>query len=336
MSPFKLLQPALWLFLLTTAVAGYIFSMIAWSSFELSVSDLYGYLFAFDSNSVEHQLLATLRAPRALASFLIGANLAIAGAIMQNLTHNPLSSPTILGINAGAACFITAASIGVIGLAQLPTTVNALLGGTLSGVLVMLLGGFFSTRSHPLKIILAGIAINALFVGLTRTSVILADDSAYGVSWLAGSVAYIGWREWQSLWPISLVGCALAIYSIRGLNMLTLGDEVAKGLGLNIQLTRIIACISALLLTTVSVAVAGPIAFIGLLAPHIAKILVGNNFIFLLPACALLGGSFLIWADGFSRAIVFPAETPVGVMTALIGSPYFIALSLRSRLSHAL
>ena len=313
---------------------GTVASMISYSSFEFKIHDLLGFWFSFDEANIKHQILSSLRAPRVLASILIGINLAIAGLLMQGLTANPLASPSILGINAGASCFIAISSMNLVFLPELPLSVNALLGGAVSGLLVLSLGGFFAGKSHPIKLVLAGIAVNALLVGITRSALILADDMAYSVlNWLAGSIANITWEDWAQFWPVSLVGIVLTISLARSLNLLTLGDDIATGLGVNLTRTRVIACISVLLLTTSSVAIAGPIAFVGLLVPHIARKLVGTNHFILLPVTAMLGASLLVWSDVISRMVAFPAETPVGVITALIGSPFFIALAVRSKVS---
>ncbi|GEM75698.1 FecCD family ABC transporter permease [Vibrio sagamiensis] len=313
---------------------GMVTSMISYSSFDLRFDDLWGYWFSFDETNIKHQIFSSLRAPRLMISIVIGINLAIAGLLMQGLTANPLASPSILGINAGASCFIALSSMNLVLLPQLPLSVNALLGGLVSGLLVLSLGGFFTSKSHPIKLILAGIAVNALLIGITRSALILMDDMAYSVlTWLAGSIANVSWEDWAQLWPISVVGVAMALSLAHSLNLLNLGDDMAIGLGVNLTRTRVTACIAILLLTTSSVAIVGPITFVGLLVPHIARKLVGTNHFVLLPITAALGASLLLWSDVISRMVVFPAETPIGVITALIGSPFFIALTVRSKIS---
>jgi len=308
------------------------YSLIAWSSFPLNLSHISAYFFNFDHQSIEQQILATTRIPRLLVAILIGTNLAVAGVLMQGLTRNPLASPSILGINAGAACFMALASIGINVLGEVSSLVSASVGGLVSGALVIFLGGFFSARSNPLKLILAGIAINALLIGITRAAIILADDRAYSViTWLSGSLASMDWQQWQLLWPTSLVGLVIAAYVAKNLNLLALGNEVATSLGINIAFTRFLSCIAIILLTASSVAVVGPIGFVGLIVPHIARRLVSNNYLLLLPISALLGSCLIVWADALSRGIAFPAETPVGVITALIGAPFFVFLSIRSK-----
>ncbi|EJC6991393.1 iron chelate uptake ABC transporter family permease subunit [Vibrio parahaemolyticus] len=311
-------------------LSGYTASMIGWSNFSLSVNDLTSYWFAFDEGNMLHQILATLRAPRTYAGLLIGASLAVSGVLMQGLTRNPLASPSILGINAGAACFMALASIGVPFFSQLNPIINAVLGALLSGGAVMLLGGFFSARSHPLRLVLAGIAISALLIGLTRASVILADDMAYSVlHWLTGSLSAVDSEQWQQLWPFATLGLVLAMGLARNLNLLALGDEVAVGLGGNIRLTRFISGLAVVLLAGTSVAIAGPIGFVGLLVPHLVRPIVGHNYHILIPVSALCGAALVTWSDALSRAIAFPAETPVGVITALLGTPCFIAIAMR-------
>lgn len=177
---------------------------------------------------------------------------------------------------------------------------------------------------------LAGIAISALLIGLTRASVILADDMAYSVlHWLTGSLSAVDSEQWQQLWPFATLGLVLAMSLARNLNLLALGDEVAVGLGGNIRLTRFISGLAVVLLAGTSVAIAGPIGFVGLLVPHLVRPIVGHNYHILIPVSALCGAALVTWSDALSRAIAFPAETPVGVITALLGTPCFIAIAMR-------
>ncbi|MEH0690404.1 iron chelate uptake ABC transporter family permease subunit [Vibrio cholerae] len=319
-----------WLCFSLTLLSGVSYSVIAWSSFPLSVIDLWYSMSTSPSPSIEQQIIRTIRIPRVLSGMVIGANLAVAGLLMQGITRNRLASPSVLGINSGAACVMALGALNLPILSEFPSIVLAGIGGMLSGATAMLVGGVFSSRSNPLKLVLAGIALNALLIGLTRASVILVDDNAYTIiTWLAGSISSLSWKEWHTLWPISLVGLTMAITVSRHLNLIALGNESAISLGIHIPRTQAITSIAILLLTASSVAVAGPIGFVGLLIPHIAKRLVGSNYVVLVPACALLGAALVTWADALSRSIAFPAETPVGAITALIGTPCFIYLAIR-------
>ncbi|WP_390520783.1 FecCD family ABC transporter permease [Vibrio fortis] len=311
-------------------LSGYAASMLGWSNFSLTLSDLVDYWFAFDASNMTHQILATLRAPRAYAGLLIGASLAVVGLLMQGLTRNPLASPSILGINSGAACFMALAAIGMPVISELNPILNAVIGASLSGGGVMILGGFFSARSHPLRLVLAGIAITALLIGLTRAALILADDMAYSVlHWLTGSLSTVDDEQWQILWPPVVIGLVLAISMARNLNLLALGEEVAVGLGSNIRLTRSICSVTIVLLAGASVAIAGPIGFVGLLIPHLVRPMVGHNYHVLIPVSAMAGAALVSWSDALSRAIAFPTETPVGVITALLGTPCFVLIATR-------
>lgn len=318
------------LVLLGLVFSGYLVSMLGWSNFSLTLHDLTEVWLAFDESNMSHQILATLRAPRAYVSLMVGACLAVSGLLMQGLTRNPLASPSILGINAGAACFMALAAIGVPVLSGLPPIFNSVFGALLSGLVVMLLGGFFSARSHPLRLVLAGIAVSALLIGLTRAALILADDMAYSVlHWLTGSLSSADSKQWQQLWPSAVLGLLLAMSLARNLNLLALGEDVAIGLGSNIKLTRLLSGMTIVLLAGASVAVAGPIGFVGLLIPHLVRPIVGQNYHLLIPICALAGAALVTWSDALSRAIAFPTETPVGVITALLGTPCFILIAMR-------
>ncbi|MFH0262605.1 FecCD family ABC transporter permease [Vibrio barjaei] len=326
-------QCKLWLALIAGTLLSLNLSLVAWSSFDLSFQSLQGFWLHFDSANMEHQIIATLRMPRVLSGALIGANLAVAGALMQGLTRNPLASPSVLAINSGAALFIVLSSFGFLSL-SVPTAVMGAIGSALSGLLVMFLGGAFDDRPHPVKLVLAGIAINALLLGLTRATIILADDQAYSVqSWLIGSISNLDWSALHQLLPISVVGLALAWALAHPLNLLVLGNDVATGLGVNTSLIRLLAFVAIILLTSISVSIAGPIGFVGLLIPHIARKLVGHSFFALIPASALLGAILVMCSDVLARGIAFPTETPVGIVTALIGTPFFIFLSIKSRFS---
>lgn len=301
------------------ALFGYAASMTGWSNFSLTLSDLIDYWFAFDESNMTHQILATLRAPRADAGLLIGASLAVAGLLMQGLTRNPLASPSILGINAGAACFMALAAIGIPVVSDLNPILNAVLGALLSSGAVMLLGGF-SARSHPLRLVLAGIAITALLLGLTRAALILADDMAYSVlHWLTGSLSSVDDGQWQQLWPPVVIGLVLAMSLARNLNLLALGEEVAVGLGSNIRFTRFVSGLTIVLLAGASVAIAGPIGFVGLLVPHLVRPMIGHNYHLLIPISALAGAALVSWSDALSRAIAFPTETPLALLLLCSG-----------------
>lgn len=326
----KALKPAL---LLTTLLLGFIISLYGQSQFLLQANDLWRILIAPDSHDIKQQVILLLRLPRSLVACLIGFNLGVAGLLMQGLTRNPLASPTLFAINSGAACLMALNSIGFAFFSAFPSEVATFLGALLGGLLVFLLGGGLRSDNNALRLILAGIAVNGLLSSLTRAALIIADDTAYSIlHWLSGSLSEINWQSWSQLWPLSLVALFLAFSTSRGLNLNALGEQTANSLGMNITWLRIRVCLAVLLLTSISVTLAGPIVFVGLIAPHLARALFINNHWVLLPASGLLGAALVCWADLLSRSIIPPAETPVGIITALIGTPFFIFLVLKGKL----
>ncbi|WP_051090619.1 FecCD family ABC transporter permease [Algicola sagamiensis] len=313
-------------------IYGILASLTGWSSFHFQLHDLLRLWQEVNPHDMTQQVLRYLRAPRTLCSLLIGSNLAIAGVLMQALTRNPLASPSVLGVNAGAACAITLASLSIPIFGEISVLVAALVGAAIVGVAVMILGGIFQPNTSPLRLILAGIAMGMFLMGVTRFAVILSDEQAYSMlQWLAGTLSNTTWHDWAMLWPCSLAGSVLALSIVRKLNLLMLGEKMAQALGTNLIQLRILACLSILLLSAVSVAVAGPIGFVGLLIPHIARKLVGHSLLLLLPMSAILGAGLLTCADAISRGVSYPTETPVGLITALIGTPCFLLIVLKRR-----
>lgn len=336
-----ILRALLWCGLLVILLIGCWQGLTAYSKFSLSLADLMPLLTQHNGNyqaSINAQLLVEIRMPRMLVAILVGANLAVAGLLMQVMTRNSLASPAVLGINSGAACVVALSSIGL-GVAFLTSTfLQAMVGAVLSCGLVAGLAGYFSGRPvHPVRLILSGVAINALLIGITRAALITTDEQAYGVLyWLAGSIANSRWESIPVLAIISLLALGYGWWLSPKLNVLVLGDDVASSLGVNLRALQWSCGALVTVLTAVSVAVAGPIAFIGLIIPHVAKRLLRqvSNMAYeqLLPLSMLLGSILMVWADVLSRAVAYPAETPVGLLTALIGTPVFIALACRRRL----
>jgi len=308
------------LLILLALISGFILSLYGQSEFSLHLDDVLGMIIAPDSNNIKQQVIFSLRLPRSLAACLIGFNLGIAGILMQGLTRNPLASPTLFAINSGAACLMVFNSIGFGMFSGLPVEVATFLGALCGGLLVFILGGGLNSHNNPLRLILAGIAVNALLTSLTRAAVIIADDKAYSlINWLSGSL-------------ISVVSIIIAFSTSHGLNLNSLGEQTAQSLGINVTWMRIRVCLAVLLLTSISVTLAGPIVFIGLIVPHIARAFFVNNHFILIPASGFLGATLVCWTDLLSRCITPPAETPVGILTALIGTPFFIYLVLKGKL----
>ncbi|UQG55285.1 iron ABC transporter permease [Marinobacter sp. M3C] len=296
---------------------------IAWPTFFEALTH-------YDPSRVAHIILFTERLPRAVIATLVGASLAIAGALMQTITGNPLASPSILGINAGAMFFVVIA----VSLLPLHTPADyvwaALLGALVAACLVVLLSRGRHGELAPLRVVLAGVAVTAMFVSFSQGLLIIDRQSFESVLyWLAGSVSG---RELSQVVPLlPLFGGALLLCAllVRHANALLLGDDIVKGLGMRVGTIKLLLGLVVILLAGSSVALAGMIGFVGLIVPHMAREIFGVDHRWLLPACALLGAGLLLLADVASRFLMAPQDVPVGVMTALIGTPFFIHLARR-------
>lgn len=297
---------------------------------DIALTTFIDALLHYDPARVAHIIILTERLPRAVIAALVGASLAIAGALMQTMTHNPLASPSILGINAGAMFFVVIA-VSLLPLhAPIDYVWAALLGALVAACLVAVLSRGRQGELSPLRVVLAGVAISAMFVSFSQGLLIVDQQSFESVLyWLAGSVSG---RELSLVIPLlPLFGSALLLCAllVRHANALLLGDDMVKGLGMRAGTIKLLLGLVVILLAGSSVALAGMIGFVGLIVPHMARGIFGIDHRWLLPACALLGASLLLLADVASRFLMAPQDVPVGVMTALIGTPFFIHLARR-------
>ncbi|GGO84686.1 ferrichrome ABC transporter permease [Marinobacterium nitratireducens] len=273
-------------------------------------------------------LVWELRLPRFIAGALVGASLAVAGQLMQTVTRNPLASPGITGVVAGSSMAVVLVQVCFsVDAAWLPGF--GVLGGTAAALLTFVLaaqGGF-----TPLRLALAGVAVTALATALTTAFLLFSGAHAQQLYlWLAGGLLGRGWSHVALILPWTLAGLALALLGVRYLNLLQLEDEVARALGGRVQLWRLGFVAVAVALTAAAVAVAGPVGFIGLVAPHLVRLLLGGDQRRTLPVVALVGAVLVTLSDLLARSLMAPAELPLGLFTALLGGPVFIVL-LRGR-----
>ncbi len=331
-SVFSTLKTPLIFTLCTLAlIASLLFSLIAFSQFPLSLSDIWPLIFNPSGDSLNQQIIVELRLPRTLVALLVGIAMSIAGLLMQGITRNPLASPSVFGVSAGAAFAFAFSATGLLpGLSHIPVIFITMTGALLAGVLVFFLGGLHQKNANPIRVILAGVALNYLCISMTRAAVIYADENAYGVMhWLIGSVSNSSIKDVYSMLPGTIFGVVIAILISHKLNLLRLGDEMLNSLGGNTQRLRMIASVATIVLIASAVSVAGPIGFIGLVVPHIARAIIGQDFRLLLPLCALLGATLMLISDSFSRIIRFPDDSPVGIITSAVGALFFLLLALR-------
>lgn len=275
-------------------------------------------------------VVADLRLPRTLLGLLAGAGLAVAGAVMQGITRNPIASPSVLGINAGASFAVVAAVYlfgvtGAVGYAGF-----ALLGAAVAAVVAYALATA-GAASSPTRLALAGAVIATMLSAWTTTVLVLSGRTLEEARhWLAGSLVSRGTDVLAVSAPLIGLGLVLALALSRSLDALALGDEQAASLGVHPTRIRLWGALAVVLLAGASVAAAGPIAFVGLAVPHAVRLVTGGDHARLLPACALAGPVLLLGADVLGRLVARPAELEVGIVTAVIGAPVLIALARRS------
>ncbi|UUU19495.1 FecCD family ABC transporter permease [Streptomyces sp. DSM 40750] len=290
-------------------------------------------------NSRIDSVIWSVRLPRTALGLATGAALGLSGALMQALTRNPLADPGILGVSAGAA-FAVVLSVGVLGISSVYGYIWFAFGGAfVASVLVYLLGGLGRSGSTPVKLALAGVAVTSLLFSLT-SAIALTDPDALNRYrfWNAGSLANQDEEVLFRVLPFLAVGALLALACAPALNSLALGDDVAKSLGLKLGLVRVQGVVAITLLTGGAVAVIGPVVFVGLVVPHIARVLaqlagIGPDHRWLLPLSAVLAPCLLLAADIAGRLIARPTEVQAGILVAFIGGPFFIALVRRRRLA---
>jgi iron complex transport system permease protein len=282
-------------------------------------------LFQFDG-STDHLIIRTVRLPRAILAIVVGASLSVAGAITQGLTRNPLAAPDILGVNVGASLAVVLATfIGGDGSNQWEF---AFIGAAIAAMVVYVLGTLGRSGLTPIKLVIAGAALS-YFLGSLTTGILLLnqrtlDDIRF---WLAGSLAGQDWNGLTAVLPYIVVGLASSLTLGRQLTLLTFGEEVARGLGLRTVWVKLGAATVLVLLAGSAVALAGPIGFVGLIVPHVVRFGVGVDYRWILPYAMVMGGIFLSVADMAARLVISPQELPVGIMTALVGAPFFIYLA---------
>lgn len=278
------------------------------------------------------QAAVAKRVPRTMLALLVGAALGLAGAVMQAVTRNPLADPSILGVNMGASLAVVV-GMAWFGLNTANGFICAAIGGAaVAAVSVYVIGSLGRGGATALKLALAGAATSAA-LGSFITAVALprGDISANIRSWQIGGVGGATFENTAPMLPFFIAGTVICLLSARSMNSLALGDDVAAGLGERVGVIRIVASLGAVILCGAAVAVAGPIGFVGLVVPHVCRLLVGVDQRWLLPYSALSGAALLLGSDIVGRIVARPSELDVGIITALIGAPVFIAIVRRSK-----
>ncbi|WP_150251269.1 FecCD family ABC transporter permease [Nocardiopsis deserti] len=320
----------LWLLVVLCALAALMFASVVVGSRDVPWSAVVAAFGGATENF--DQAAVAKRIPRTLLAVLAGAALGVAGAVMQGVTRNPLADPGILGVTMGASLAVVA-GIAYFGLASATSFVwVAIVGAGVTTVFVYTIGSLGRGGATPLKLALAGAATTAALASFIRAVVLPRADIADGArSWQIGGVGGGTFDSVTQVLPFLLAGFVVCLLSARALNLLALGDELAAGLGERVALARGAAFVGAVVLCGASTAVTGPISFVGLVVPHVCRLLVGVDHRWLIPFSALTGAALLTAADVVGRIVARPAEIDVGIVTALIGAPFFIYIVRRQK-----
>ncbi|BCJ92698.1 ferrichrome ABC transporter [Anaerocolumna cellulosilytica] len=302
-------------------VFGIIFS-ISVGSVNVPIQDIIEALFTKETGSVG--IIRNIRIPRVIMGVLVGANLSVAGVLLQGVMRNPLADPGITGISSGASIVV------MLIMLYFPKNTHMIpfygfLGGMAACFMIYSLA--WKKGITAVRIILAGVAVNAILGGVSSMMSILNSENLAGVlNWMNGSLGKKSWNEVKVMILYTGIGLVLAMPLAKSCNLLALGDKNAKSLGMNPNLHRILISLVAVFLAGVSTAYAGVISFVGLVVPHVARLLMGSDHKVLLPFAAILGSFVLVLADTLGRTVTAPYEIPVGVIMSVLGGPFFLYL----------
>lgn len=311
---------------LALLLVGAMLLSLRFGSLKLSFGEILETLFQ-RRDGIDYQIVFNIRLPRVLLGAMVGASLAAAGTILQGVMRNPLASPGIIGVSAGGglAGILVMLALPQFGAFLVPAAFCGSLG---TAVLVYLLA--WRRGVNPVRLILAGVAVSSMLGAFSSTILLLNAEQAGGVlDFTIGSLATRSWPQIRQAGPYMAAGLAAALFLSRRLNILALGDEVAAGLGIRVEQTRLLLLTSAALLAASAVSVAGLLGFVGLIAPHIVRIVIGTDNRFLVPGSALFGAAMVVGCDTAGRMVMEPSELPAGVIMSLLGPPFFLWLLRR-------
>jgi len=297
---------------------------------DVGISNVLQLLFV-DDGSLARSAVVDLRLPRTLIAGLIGINLGLAGLALQAVTRNPLASESVLGINQGAALGV---ALGLVfpGLLIGNLDTMAIIGAVVAGAVTFGIAGGLGGRLDSMRLILAGVTVGAFSFAFVRFTFTLEDNlSRLVLSWTSADISAARFDQALPLVLWAAGGLTISTFMAHSFNILALGDGASQGLGVDPRRMRFIGAMLAAVLTGASVAAAGPVMFVGLVIPHLCRLWFGSNHRLLVPAVALGGAGLVLFADVVSKLVRFPYETPLGVICALIGAPYFLYATLRAR-----
>ncbi len=297
---------------------------------QISIQGVWDSLFRYDGG-LDALLVRDSRLPRAVSSALVGGLLAMAGAVMQGVTRNPIAEPSIMGVTQGATLAVAIASVNLSVYGLLGNTLSALLGSLVSGLLVLLFSLQSAQNMNLARLLMAGTAISTFFLSLASIVALLGNRSQDLAFWLSGGFRTATWSSVGLLLPVAAACGSFAVGLSKKINLISLGDDAAVGLGVNPTRVRVQSVAIIIPMCAACVAVAGNVAFVGLIVPHIVRRLLGNDYRRLIPVSFVCGGALLVWADVAAKMVNIPYETPIGLFSSLLGIPVFISLIRREK-----
>lgn len=296
-----------------------------------TLADLWAAIFSYDDAVVAQVVIRDIRIPRVIATALVGAGFAVAGAIMQGTTRNPLADSGVMGVNSGAALGLAICYALLPGMGHIANMIGAFIGAAVAVLVVN--GAAMSRRGGmtPIRLVLAGTAVSMLFISLSQGVALAFDVSQDILYWTVGSVAQCSWTQLKVFAPVIVIGLILAMLMSRQISAMSLGEDVARGLGIDTGRVMVLSSVVVLLLAGASVSIVGSVAFIGLVVPHTVRRFVGVDYRLVIPRTAILGAVLVVVADMAARMINPPSIVPLGAVIALIGVPFFLYLARSQR-----
>lgn len=298
---------------------------------DVKVMTIWNSIFNFNNGMTDHLVIREIRLPRVLGGAIVGACFAVAGALMQGMTRNPLADSGLMGLNAGAGFVLAICFAFFPGIPYIYLILYSFLGAAFGAAFVYGIGSFSKSGLTPLRLVLAGTAVSALLSAISQGIAIYFNIGQNLLFWTAGGVAGTTWLQLKIIIPWVFIALVGAIAVSPSITLLSLGDDVSKGLGLKTNVVKLITTIIVLMLSGVAVSVVGSVGFVGLIIPHLARYLVGVDYRWIIPCSAVFGSLLVVLADLCGRIINPPYETPIGAIIALIGVPFFLYLAQKER-----
>ncbi len=298
---------------------------------NISLQTIMDAFVAFDPSNSQQLLVRDMRIPRILAGALIGAALAVAGAIMQGITKNPLADSGLMGLSSGAGLFLAAALILFHNVPYSMIVIITFLGAAFGAVCVQIIGKLVPGGNQAMKLVLAGATISTLFSALSQGLAITANATQNIMFWTMGNVSGTSWKQLWIGGPVILASILIALGLSRKISIMNLGEEMAMGIGVNTRLTRGVCSLIVVLLSGTSFALCGSISFVGIMIPHFVRFLVGADYRWVIPLSAIQGALLVVFADYLAKTINRPAEIPLGALISLVGVPIFLYYAQKER-----